>query len=128
MERKLELMVVDDEPIVGKRLRIALKRPDYEVETFQDPKVALDTFDRAPFDIVVTDVVMGDVDGIQVLERVMNTSPRTKVIIMTAYAMMELARKAMAKGAFDFVAKPFEPNELRRLIEKAAEALDADAG
>lgn len=118
----LEVLVLDDEPIVIKSLRMALCKIGCVVEVFDQPEVALRRLDEKTFDIVVTDVVMGDVDGIQVLEHVKERSPRTKVIIMTAFAMMELARKAMERGAFDFIAKPFDAEEIRAIVVKAAEA------
>ena len=73
--------------------------------------------------MVITDIRMDEIDGIQVLEHVMKNSPRTKVIVITGYAMMSLAREAMEKGAFDFISKPFQPDDLRRVIAKAAESL-----
>jgi DNA-binding NtrC family response regulator len=69
---------------------------------------------------------MEDIDGMQILEHVLEKYPRTKVIMITGYAMMNLAREAMEKGAFDFISKPFKPDDLRRVIAKAAEALGAD--
>ena len=79
--------------------------------------------DEKTFDVVVTDIRMDDIDGIQVLEHVRQKSQRTKVIMITGYAMMALAREAMEKGAFDFIAKPFKPDDLRRVIAKAAKEL-----
>ena len=67
---------------------------------------------------------MEDVDGLQVLQHVQSRSSRTKVIIITGYATVEVAREALAKGAFEFIAKPFKPNDLRALIEKAVKALE----
>jgi DNA-binding NtrC family response regulator len=122
----LQVMVIDDEPIVGKSLQLALKKIGCVVDTEQDPAVALERLAERSYDIVLTDVVMGDIDGIQVLEAVMDHSPRTKVIIMTAFAMMEMARKAMEKGAFDFVAKPFNADDIRKVVAKAAEAAWAE--
>jgi DNA-binding NtrC family response regulator len=119
----LDVLVIDDEPIVGKSLRLALSKAGFEVEVFEDPVLALRRLGEKSFDIVVTDVVMGDVDGLQVLERVMTSSPQCKVIIMTAFAQMSMARKAMEKGAFDFIAKPFDTAQIRALVNKAAEAL-----
>jgi DNA-binding NtrC family response regulator len=119
----LDVMVIDDEPIVGKSLQLALRRIGCAVDIYQDPAAALERLDVKRYDIVVTDVVMGDIDGIQVLDRVMQHSPHTKVIIMTAFAMMEMARKAMEKGAFDFIAKPFDAEEIRRVVGRAADAL-----
>ena len=124
MDQKLNIMVVDDEAIVGKRLKPTLERDGYEVETFGDGTSALDRISRKDFDIIVTDVRMDDVDGMQILEHVKRHSPRTKVIIITGYATVDLAREALVKGAFDFIAKPFKPADLRVIIEKAAIDLD----
>jgi DNA-binding NtrC family response regulator len=123
MTTKLEVLILDDEPIVGKRLKPALSKIGCEVQTFVDPKKALEAMEKKKFDIVVTDIRMEEIDGMQVLERVLKDSPETKVIMITGYAMMDLARESMAKGAFDFIAKPFKPDDLRRAIAKAAKAL-----
>jgi DNA-binding NtrC family response regulator len=123
MVRSPEVMVLDDEPMVGKRLSLTLGKMGCVVEVFDDPHAALARIDVKEFHIVVTDVVMEDVDGLQVLERVQSRWPASKVIIMTAYAMMALARRAMDKGAFDFVAKPFEPAEMRSVVARAAREL-----
>lgn len=120
MARALEILILDDEPIVGKRLKPALEKSGCLVETFHDPRQALGRIEEKEFDIVVTDIKMDDIDGIQVLEQVARKSPRTRVIIITGYAMMSLAREAMDKGAFDFIAKPFRPDDLRAVIERAA--------
>jgi DNA-binding NtrC family response regulator len=92
----------------------------------------LKRIDQKEFDVVVTDIRMDEIDGIQVLEHVTEKSPRTKVIMITGYAMIALAREAMEKGAFDFIAKPFQPDDLRKVIAKAARALgssiDFEAG
>ena len=116
-------MILDDEPIVGKRLKPALTKHGFEVEAFDDSKEALNRLKEKDFDIVVTDVRMEKVDGIQILEFIMDHSKHTKVIIITGYAMVEVAREALVKGAFDFIAKPFKPNDLRAVINKAALAL-----
>lgn len=123
MDGTLQIMLVDDEPIVGKRLKPALEKYGFEVEVFQDASRALERFREKEFDIVVTDVRMEDVDGIQVLEHVLAGSRQTKVIIITGYATVEVAREALVKGAFDFIAKPFKPNDLRAVIDRAAKAL-----
>jgi DNA-binding NtrC family response regulator len=123
MTEQLEVLLLDDEPIVGKRLKPALAKIGCNVEVFEQPAVALKRIDEKEFDIVVTDIRMDDIDGIQVLEHVTKRSPRTKVIMITGYAMMALAREAMEKGAFDFIAKPFQPDDLRNVIAKAAKTL-----
>jgi len=126
MKQPLELVVVDDELIVRKRLKPALEKSGYNVEVFDDGAGVLERIKEKTFDIVVTDVRMDDVDGIQVLEQVLARSDRTKVIIITGYATVEVAREALAKGAFDFIAKPFKPNDLRVIIERAAETIRAE--
>ncbi|MBW2262732.1 MAG: response regulator [Deltaproteobacteria bacterium] len=123
-ERCLQILILDDEPIVGKRLRAALEKNGYAVEVFEDSRAALRRLDEREFDIVVTDVRMEEVDGIQVLEHVLERSERTKVIVITGYATVEVAREALAKGAFDFIAKPFKPDDLRQVITRAAAALE----
>jgi len=123
-ESCLQILVLDDEPIVGKRLRSALEKNGYAVEVFEDSRAALRRLDEREFDIVVTDIRMEEVDGIQVLEHVLERSERTKVIVITGYATVEVAREALAKGAFDFIAKPFKPDDLRQIITRAAAALE----
>jgi len=122
-DRKLRVMIVDDEPIVGKRLGPALEKNGFEVETFLDPAEALGRLKEQSFDIVVTDFRMEELDGIQVLTHVMESCPETRVILITGYATVEVAREALVKGAFDFIAKPFKPKELRAVINKAALSL-----
>lgn len=123
MKEKLEILLLDDETIVGNRLGPALEKVGYDVEVFEDPRKALNRVNEKEFDIVVTDIMMADVNGIQVLEEVQKKSARTKVIIITGYATVALAREAMDKGAFDMIAKPFSPNDLRTVIAKAADSL-----
>jgi DNA-binding NtrC family response regulator len=122
----LSVMLIDDEPIVGKRLKPALEKSGYDVEIYETGAAALKRIDEKDFDIVVTDVRMDEVDGMDILARVTEKAPRTKVIIITGYATIELAREALAKGAFDFIAKPFKPDDLRETIRKAIQALRAE--
>ena len=123
MSERLDVLLLDDEPLVGKRLKPALAKIGCQVEIFVNPKEAIDRIGEKEFDIVITDIRMDDIDGLQVLEHVVKKSGRTKVIMITGYAMMAVAREAMEKGAFDFIAKPFTPDDLRKVIAKAANAL-----
>ncbi len=129
---KLQVLVLDDEPIVGKSLKLALSKMGCEVEAYEDPAAAFRRFDEKEFDVVISDIVMGEIDGMQVLERVRQRFPRAKVIMITGYAMMSMARSAMEKGAFDFIAKPFTPDHLRSVVARAAAelgiSLDQGAG
>ena len=126
MEKALQIVVVDDEHIVRKRLKPALEKDGYEVEVYEDGADLLQRLKEKIFDIVVTDLRMENIDGLQVLKEVLDQSDHTKVIIITGYASVEVAREALTIGAFDFIAKPFKPNDLRTVIEKAASAIRAD--
>lgn len=120
---ELSLMVIDDEPIVGKRLKPALEKSGFTVECFEAPAAAMARLAEKEFDIVVTDLRMEGMDGIQILEHIMEHCPRTRVVLITGYATVEVAREALVKGAFDFISKPFKPNDLRAVINKAALSL-----
>jgi DNA-binding NtrC family response regulator len=124
MTRRLSVLVVDDEPIVGKRLEPMLTEMGCEVECFCDPNEALQRLGQRAFEIVITDVKMGEVDGLHVLEQTLEHHADAKVVMITGYATMELARRAMARGAFDFIPKPFTLDEVRSIISRAAQALD----
>ena len=123
MDKKLHVMIIDDEPIVGKRLNQALHKFGIAVEVYEGSEMALNRLKDKNFDIVVTDIRMDKVDGIQILEDVLKHSEHTKVIIITGYATIEVAQEALAKGAFDFIAKPFKPADLREIIERAKKEL-----
>ena len=89
-----------------------------------DPAAALQRLETKDFDIVISDIRMGEIDGIQVMEKVFKKSRRIKVIMITGYATLELARESLTKGAFDFIAKPFKLKEIRKTIKKAVESLE----
>jgi DNA-binding NtrC family response regulator len=128
MSYQCDILIVDDEPIVGDRLKAFIGKDGHQVETFIDPEKALERLEEKEFDIVISDIRMGEIDGIQVMEKVLNKSKRTKVIMITGYATLELARESLTKGAFDFIAKPFKLKEIRKTIAKAAEALEQTPG
>ncbi len=119
----LNVMILDDEPIVGKRLKPTLEKSGFTVECFEDPVLALTRLEEKSFDIVVTDLRMEGIDGIKILEHVMARGDRTRVVLITGYATVEVAREALVKGAFDFISKPFKPRDLRAVINKAALSL-----
>ena len=110
----LRILVLDDEPIVCKRLKPAFQKMGHTVETFTDGKQALARLGEASFDIVVTDLKMEGMDGIQMLNAAKASSPNTEVIVITGFATLETAKESYRKGAFDFVAKPFK---LRDIID-----------
>lgn len=121
------LMVVDDEPIVGKRLRQVFGKIGFEIETYTDSAAALAAMAEKSFDIVVTDLKMEGIDGIEVLKRVRAMNPKTRVIIITGYASPDTAELAEQEGVFAFLAKPFRLDELKQVIYRAMEADRANA-
>ena len=126
MPDKLKIMVIDDEEIVGKRLKPALEKRGDIIESFVNSKEALARLAEEHFDIVITDIRMDEIDGLEVLDYIKSHSKDTKVIMITGYATVEVAREALAKGAFDFIAKPFKPEDLRIIINKAVKELNAE--
>jgi DNA-binding NtrC family response regulator len=119
----LRAMIVDDEPIVGRRLKPVLEKLGFEVEVFEDPSAALERFGETRFEIVVTDLRMRKLDGITLLQRMRALSPRCKVILITGHPSPEVTAEAMAKGAFEYIAKPFKTDHLRRVVERAAASI-----
>ncbi len=115
----LRLLVIDDEPIVGKRLKQLFTKMGLGVETFTNPVPAMEAMERYPFDIVVTDLKMNGMNGMEVLKRVKDINPEAKVVIITGYAQLDTASEAFRRGVFDFIAKPFRLDELKRVIVKA---------
>jgi DNA-binding NtrC family response regulator len=123
---RLSICIIDDEVVVCKRLEQFLTKRKHYVETFVNSDEAVKRLAEKDFDIVVTDIRMDNIDGLEVLRRVVEKGGRTKVILITGYATIEIARQAQAKGAFDFISKPFKPQELEEVIEKAAGELSGD--
>jgi len=119
MEQKPQILIVDDEPIVLKRLKTALEKSGYEVDVCDNGQAALERIAEQTYDVVVTDIRMGEVDGIDVLDAVRAKAPHTPTIMITGYASVEVAREAEIKGAFDYLAKPFQPKDLRKILDKA---------
>ncbi len=126
MSHHFKILVIDDEPIVGERLKALLVRDGHRVESFVNPLAAMDRLQETDFDMVITDIRMAEMDGIQVLEKVFEKSRHTKVIMISGYATLDLAKESLTKGAFDFIAKPFKVKELRNAIKKAAKSLERD--
>jgi DNA-binding NtrC family response regulator len=122
---KLNILVLDDEPIVGKRLRPALEKSGYAVDVVETGAEAIRLIDERDYDIVVTDIRMEGLDGLGVLRHAQARSPRTLVIMITGYATVDVAREALTLGAFDFIAKPFKLDDLRAVIARAAERIAA---
>ncbi|MDY6879070.1 MAG: response regulator [Desulfatiglans sp.] len=115
----LKVLVVDDDPVTLVLLDKKVRRAGYEVKTAKNGVEAIDCLSKQHYDVVVTDLMMpGGVDGIGVLEAVKEKSSQTEVILITAYASVDTAIKAMKKGASDYLQKPINFDELILRLEK----------
>lgn len=123
MAAPLRVMVIDDEPIVGKRLRPVFEKMGLEVEVFEDPALAAARLEEMEFHILVTDMRMRGLNGMALLERVRARWPDAKVILITGQPSPEVAMEAMTKGAFEYMAKPFRTDQLRQVVQRAAASL-----
>src|SRR5690349_20926765 len=115
-----KVLVVDDEANLRKVLSATLRREGYDVAVASDGEQALEVFDEGGVDVVVSDLVMPRLGGFELMKRVLERSPEVPVILITAHGTVDSAVTAIKAGAFDYVTKPFEQDELRRVIATAA--------
>lgn len=115
-----KILIVDDEELMRRFLAETLVRKNYDVETAGSGKEALAALKKKNYDLIITDMKMPDLSGIELLRKVKESSPQTLVIVMTAYGTIETAVEAMRLGAFNYLLKPFTPDAIETLIEKAA--------
>jgi DNA-binding NtrC family response regulator len=120
MEDPLEILVLDDEPIVCARLKPSLEKDGYYVETFTESTNAKKRLEEHRFDIVVTDLKMADIDGMQLYRFIKEKWPDTRVIIISGFATVEITREAFQSGVRDVIAKPFKISQLKDLIDRVS--------
>ena len=120
---KGKLLIVDDEKVAVKNLEHVMKKEGYEVTATQSGANALAHLDKQQFDVVLTDLRMEKVDGLQVLQKCRASWPDTEVILITGYATLESAVEAMKRGAFYYIAKPFRLDEVRKVVAEAMEKI-----
>jgi len=113
------IMIVDDEKIVGDMAKMSLEHEGYHVETFINGEAALARLKEVRFDVVVTDLKMKGIDGMEVLKTVKTLYPGTKVIMITAFANLDTAIEALRGRVHDFFPKPVKIKELKASIERA---------
>ena len=118
-QNKLKILILDDEPIVCKRLKPSLEKHGFQVDTFTRSFEALQAVKEAGYDIIITDLKMEGMDGMRFLQEAKNLNPKTEVIVITGFATMETAKESFKKGVFDFIAKPFNLSEIQRVVMRA---------
>lgn len=116
---KPRILVVDDEESIREFLEIMLKKEGYEITTAEDGQIALDLMKKKSFDMVISDMQMPNVTGMELLKKVKEQSPDIVFMMITAFATTETAVEAMKIGAFDYITKPFKIDEVRINIANA---------
>ncbi|MFO7912858.1 MAG: sigma-54 dependent transcriptional regulator [Desulfotignum sp.] len=114
-----KILVVEDDESMRDFLELLLTRENYQVFTARTGKQAVNMIQKTTYDLVLADIRLGDITGLDVLKQVKKQHPDTVVIMISAYSTTEIAVKAMNEGAYDFVPKPFDNDELRQTIARA---------
>jgi len=123
MENSIRILIVDDQVNTCKSLQAILKKSGYRCEYTLKAEDALNRVQAEPFDILITDIRMPGMDGMQLLEESKKVQPHLMVIMITGYATIKSAVEAIQKGAYDYLPKPFTPDEVRVIIERASERI-----
>jgi DNA-binding NtrC family response regulator len=121
MVAKPRILVVDDEPVVRESLRDWFTNDGFPVDMAADAHEALQKLQESSWDILLTDVKMPGMDGLELQQKVKQIDPEITVIIMTAYASVDSAMQAIKEGAYDYVTKPLDPEDLEQIIYRASE-------
>ena len=123
MAKKISILIVDDEESVRDSLYNWFIEDGYRVERAENAKKALSILESDSFDIVLADIKMPGMDGLEMLKRIKSLRKESIVIIMTAFATVDTAVQALKDGAFDYVTKPFDPDDLSHLIRNASKQI-----
>lgn len=121
MQNGAKILIVDDEKIALRNLEHVMQKEGYAVAATQSGQNALKLLEEQQFDVVLTDLKMEKVDGMQILKRCRELSPDTEVIMITGFATLESAVNTMKHGAFYYIAKPFKLDEVRKVVREAVE-------
>ena len=112
----MRILIVDDEKNIRRTVTLALESMDHETGSAASSVAALEELKAARFDVVLLDLKLSQENGLDVLEEILRVAPQTAVVMITAYASIETAVEAMRRGAFDYLTKPFTPDQLRQIL------------
>lgn len=121
MDESVKILVVDDEEVVLLSIRKVFKAANFELDTVQSPQLGLAMMESRQYDVVITDLMMPGMNGLEFLEQVRKIDAKVRVIMITGYATMRTALQSMRRGAFDFLAKPFTKDELSNMVHRAVQ-------
>ncbi len=121
MDNRPRIMVVDDEIGICQNVEKILKKNNYKVSHAVSAKEAIEKMAKHSYSLLISDIVMPGMNGLELLKMVKKEWPLTKAVMMTAYASTNTAVKAIRIGALDYIPKPFTPDELRNTVESALE-------
>ncbi|MBW2171402.1 MAG: sigma-54-dependent Fis family transcriptional regulator, partial [Deltaproteobacteria bacterium] len=113
------ILVVEDEDVARKNLEHILKKEGHGVVSVNSGRKAIDLLKKREFDLVLTDLKMKKVDGMEVLKRTQDLWPYTEVVMITGYATVQSAVNAMKEGAYHYIAKPYKIDEVRKIVKEA---------
>jgi CheY-like chemotaxis protein/glycine cleavage system H lipoate-binding protein len=123
MADKTRILVVDDELPVCKSVTGSLEGDQYVVDMALSAEEALKKQGESPYEVIITDLMMPGLSGMDLLEKVKDSRPGTSVIMITGYPSIKSAVESIKLGAFDYIPKPFTPNDLRSLVARAVESM-----
>ncbi len=124
MEPCLSVLIIDDEPNIRKTLSIALEAEGHRVVAVSNFKDAVAEASRRFFDMALVDLRLGTESGLELIPALRTNCPWMKIVVITAYASIDTAVEAMRRGAFDYLPKPFTPDQVTLLIRKIARGAD----
>lgn len=120
------ILIVDDEERICQSLSALMGREGYTIETSTDGEAAISKINSTPYDVILSDIKMPKADGMTVLKKARQADPEALVILMTGYASLESAVAAISAGAYEYVMKPVDVDELKRLIKRAVDKREVD--
>jgi DNA-binding response OmpR family regulator len=119
MQALVNIMVVDDEASICRNVEKILTKSNYQVTCATSAREAMEKLAEGNFELIISDIVMPEMNGLEFLKSIKSKWPATKAVMMTAYASTDTAVKAIRLGALDYIPKPFTPDELRSMVEQA---------
>ena len=126
MKRKQTILVVDDEPMIRRIFERLLSEEGYTVLTASNGKEGLEVVRKKSLELVILDLKLPDMSGIDILRRIRRLRKNVEVIVITGHGTMKTVRAAMGLGAYDYITKPFDDNHVRALVENALSPAPGD--